>query len=471
MKINSALILLATLFLLNSCEDKTTSVDTLISNVTIIDAVNQTQVEKDLAIRNNKILEISNTGSKNYITQNNIDGTGKFLIPGLWDAHVHLAYDTLLSESMLPTFIKYGVTSIRDTGGDIDKQEYWKKIASENQNTNPSVYISGPLIDGTPVIYDGSSTMARKLGVGSDDPNEIAKIATSLADRGVDFLKAYELLSPESFQELTKVAKEKNLKLTGHIPLSIDLIQAIDLGLNSIEHLRNIEMSCAGNWEELLEQRKSLLHNKDGLSGLALRANIHTAQRKVAVENQTEERTQIVLDKLKEKQVWQIPTLTIMTAGVKRPWTKQDWQASYENVPDTVANRWTAAIKGMIETPIDSAKVIYSNWLTQMVGEMNNHDIKILAGTDCPIYFLTPGFTLHYELELLVEAGLTPMEALESATINPALYFGIENEYGSIEKNKYADLILLDKNPLENIKNTITINKVFKHGNLVIDNQ
>jgi len=101
---------------------------------------------------------------------------------------------------------------------------------------------------------------------------------------------------------------------------------------------------------------------------------------------------------------------------------------------------------------------------------MNKKDINIMAGTDCPIYFLTPGYSLHYELQLLVQAGLTPMEAIEAATINPAKYFGIEDSFGSIEKEKVADLVLLEKNPIEDIKNTLHISMVIKQGNIVIQN-
>lgn len=439
-----------------------------ITNVSIIDAQNGLRDQQTIIVQDNIITKVQ-ASSKVTLTGNSkvIDGTGKYLIPGLWDAHVHFAYIEELAPSMFDLFLMYGITSVRDTGGKIDFVKQWKQVADKDPKNAPRVKIAGPLLDGMPNVYDGSSPQRPQLSVGAATPEEARAIVQNLDDQGVDLIKAYEMLSPEQFKAVTKEAKNRGLKVTGHIPLSMDVISASDAGLNSMEHLRNIEMSCASNSEQLMEQRRVLLRDGRNDQGGILRSRIHNAQRNYAVRNQNEEKTQKVLAALKRNDTWQIPTMSIAIASTHRPFIDPEWQKDFQYLPAEVGANWLEGANRVANSEISEDRLAYTAWVNGMVDKINEAEIPIMAGTDTPIFFLTPGRSLHDELALLVSAGMSPMEVLESATILPAKYFGLEDKMGLIQEQMLADLILLNSNPLDDINNTLDIEMVLKDGNLI----
>ena len=134
-----------------------------------------------------------------------------------------------------------------------------------------------------------------------------------------------------------------------------------------------------------------------------------------------------------------------------------------------IKKEWLQNSNNLAEQPINESYKNYEKWSFNIVNLFNKHKVKIIAGTDAPIGFLTPGYSLHKELQLLVEGGLTPLEAIKAATITPAEFFNLDNEMGSIGIGKKADLIILNNNPILNIKNTRDIFKVISKGNIYID--
>lgn len=436
-----------------------------IENISTIDPENGLKENQTVIIKAGKIHKIAHSNELK-LAKNNIiiDGTGKFLIPGLWDAHVHFAYNKDLAPSMFDLFLSYGITSVRDTGGEIDFVKKWKERAMANPTDAPRVMIAGPLLDGMPNIYDGSSPSRPPLSVGLNSVESVTRQVHELDSLGVDFLKAYEMLTPEQFAKVTQLAKEKGLKVTGHVPLSMDVIGASNAGLNSMEHMRNLELSCASNAEELLEQRRQFLAAGRSDTGGILRSRIHQAQREIAIQNYDENKANEVLKVLAQNQTWQIPTLVLITGFTERPFAKPEWRESFKYLPESIEKQWETGIKAIKDVEVTPFHKEYSEWLFNMVGKIHQADIDIMAGTDCPIFFLTPGRSLHQELALLVQAGLSPLDAIKAATLNPARYFNLENELGSIRENMWADLVILDANPIENIHNTRRINAVIKHG-------
>lgn len=292
----------------------------------------------------------------------------------------------------------------------------------------------------------------------------VVKQVQLLDSLGIDFLKAYEMLTPEQFQMIMTLAREKGLKVTGHVPLSMDIISASNAGLNSMEHMRNLELSCASNSDELLAQRKQLLEEGKNKPGGDLRTSIHKAQRETAIENYDEGKADKIIEVLSSNQTWQIPTMALATVLVNRPFKQSHWQESFTYLPDSIHQRWNADIESIMKTEVHSFNQKYATWMMNMVDKINKARIDIMAGTDTPIAFLTPGLSLHEELRVLVLCGLTPLEAIKTATYNPAKYFNMENELGSIKENMWADLVILDANPLEDINNTRQINAVVKQG-------
>ncbi len=441
---------------------------TCITNISTIDANNGLISNQTIILKDGKILKIAKSKDLKLSPENKIiDGTGKFLIPGLWDAHVHFAYIEEMAPSMFDLFLSYGVTSVRDTGGKIDFLKKWKNESTANPTTTPRVMIAGPLLDGMPNVYDGSSPARPPLSVGLATPEAALLEVEKLDSIGVDLLKAYEMLSPEQFFAIAKRAKEKGLPLTGHIPLSMDAITASNAGFSSIEHLRNVEMSTAKNADELLEQRKKMLAlGKDG-EGSVLRKSIHESQRREAVLNADEEKTKEVITAFAENKTWQIPTFMVMTSFVDKPFASKDWQETFKYLPPDIEEKWRDGVATVLEMEVTEDRKIYKDWFFETVGKMNKANVGIMAGTDCPIFYLTPGYSLHHELIALVKAGLTPLEAIESATLSPARYFKMEKELGLISEGMFADLVILDANPLDDIQNTKKINTVIKQGNVL----
>jgi cytosine/adenosine deaminase-related metal-dependent hydrolase len=461
-------LLLCTLFLLLSACQPTTELfeeAICIENISTIDPENGLKEYQTVIIKGGKIHQISPTQDLNLSKKNTIiDGTGKFLLPGLWDAHVHFAYIEELAPSMFDLFLAYGVTSVRDTGGETGFVKKWKEKSQANPTTTPRVMMAGPLLDGMPNVYDGSDPGHPPLSVGLKTVDDVIRKVNELDDLGVDLLKAYEMLSPEQFAKVAQLGKEKGLKVTGHVPLSMDVISASNAGLSSMEHLRNLELSCASNAEELLEQRRKILALGSGDTGAALRTRIHQTQRATALDNYDDDKATEVLKVLAKNDTWQIPTLALNTGIVKRHFELADWSASFKYFPPTTRQQWENEIADVASQEITAFKKQQSQWMFNMVGKVHEAGIEIMAGTDCPIFFLTPGRSLHQELAVLVEAGLSPLDAIKAATLNPAKYFNLQDELGSIKEKQWADLIILDKNPLEDINNTQSINAVIKQG-------
>lgn len=436
-----------------------------IKNITTVDPNDGIREAQTVVIQDGKILKIAPTAELRLSQKNQIlDGTGKYLIPGLWDAHVHFAYIESLAPSMFDLFLLYGITSVRDTGGEIMFVKKWKDAALANPTDAPRVMIAGPLLDGMPNVYDGSDPGHPPLSIGSGSVEALEQLILKLDSLDVNFLKAYEMLTPEQFYKLMEMAKRLGYKVTGHVPLSMDVIGASNAGLNSMEHMRNLEISCASNAEELLLERHAMLKKGKNLPGGELRSSIHAAQRQVAVNNYDEKKADEIIQVLLKNQTWQIPTLTLNTSQARPPYARPEWQESFDYLPDTIRDQWKSYLEASPKEAVPPFRQKYSDWMMAMAGKIHEAGVPIMAGTDTPIAFLTPGLSLHEELVSLVEAGMSPQEALKSATVNPATYFGLENELGSIRESQWADLLILSANPLEDIRNTQRIEAVVKQG-------
>ncbi len=466
----SILLLLATTLCFFSCKKDELYFDqaTCITNISTIDPEDGLKSSQTVVIQDGKITKVAATNELHLSKDNNIiDGTGKYMIPGLWDAHVHFAYMENLAPRMFDLFLVYGITSVRDTGGKTAFVKKWRDKSLQNPTTTPRVKYAGPLLDGMPNVYDGSAPTRPELSVGLATIEDVESVINNLVDNEVDLLKAYEMLSPEQFKALTASAKKNNLKVTGHVPLSMDVISASDAGLNSIEHMRNLELSCATNSDVLYEQRKKLLHDGRKDQGGILRSRIHSAQRTIAVENYSQEKADEVLDALYKNQTWQIPTSALNTAMTERPFVRAEFQESFQYLPDSTERKWKERIAAFSANPASETNHAWTEYNYKMINQINEKGIGIMAGTDCPIFFLTPGRSLHEELAVLAKSGLSNLEVLRTATTRPAEYFNIEGELGRIQESMLADLLILYANPLDDINNTLKIDAVIKQGNVM----
>ena len=448
---------LALAALLAACQPATPPTGTAITNVTVIDAVNGVRAEQTVVYDGDEIISVGPGSAPGNVAET-IDGSGKFVIPGLWDFHVHLSYDERFTDDMPLQFLSYGVTSVRDTGGLMHKVlPIVEKMRAANA-VAPRVWFAGPLLDGNFVVYDGVSRP--EIGVRNATPEQARATVRDLKQQGVDFIKIYEMVSPDVFDAMVETANELGLPIDSHVPLSM---RAGIAGppVDSIEHLRNIEMDCASNAPELHETRLELLNNPEGLSGHALRASLHTLQRLPAIRDYDEARCNQVIDSLTS--TVQVPTLRLTALNLAPPFEKSDWEDALARTREDAQQDW-GAMSEEVAVNIAYENKEFAEWTRFLTGRMHQRGVPIGAGTDTPIYLAIPGHSLHSELEQLVASGLPPIEALRAATVVPAEFFGIDDEMGTIEAGMRADLVILDADPLSDISNTRRISGVISKG-------
>ena len=439
----------------------------VIKNGTLLDAINPDRRAMTIIVEGDRILSIESSAKSMQLLTDDvvIDAKGKFVIPGLWDAHVHMTFIPDLDyKSFYDLFLRNGITSIRDTGGLITSMQPAINYAKKNPNKTPRLFFAGPLIDGKDRVYKGMESGFPDLSIGVDESSNIEGIIDGLIADGASFLKSYEMLSRPTYLKLLQIAGEKGLRVTGHIPLSIDLLEAIDAGLGGMQHIRNLDLACSIDADEFRAKRDLLLSNPDNIAGSVLRSQIHRNQRYTAIDSFDKERCNTIIKALVKNDVYQTPTLAINTFGLKRFYADPKWRETYKLLPKAVQERWQEGSLRLANQAVTEHDTIFANWSMRIVGMFNKNRVKILAGTDTPIGYLTPGYSLHKELELLVEAGLSVREALRSATITPAEFFNLEHQMGSLDVGKFADIVILNNNPLNDIKHTQDIYKVIIKG-------
>lgn len=447
--------------LLAACQSEPAPSGTAIMNVTVIDAINGVRDNQTVIFDGDAITSIQSADAELNAAET-IDGSGKYLIPGLWDFHVHLTYDERFIEAMPSLFLSWGITSVRDTGGLLrNVLPVVEKMRAEGALA-PRVWYAGPLLDGNFVVYSGDGIP--EIGVQNATPADARAMITSLKEQGVGFIKIYEMVSPQVFAEMVEVANELELPIDSHVPLSMRASAAGPL-VDSIEHLRNIEMDCASDSPTLHEERLERLKNPEGLSGADLRGSLHRLQRLPAIANYDEARCDQTLEALGS--TTQVPTLRLVSMSHAPPYLRDDWQDALSRLPAEAGDAWREATADRSTDDSEDSDTTYSDWGLFLTERAHAAGVPIGAGTDTPIALAIPGYSLHSELEFLVRAGLSPLEAIESATVRPAEYFSLQDEMGSIDVGKKADMVLLDANPLDDINNTKKISAVVTKGRVL----
>ncbi|MDX1578804.1 MAG: hydrolase, partial [Gemmatimonadota bacterium] len=319
---------------LAGCGPSPSPVDLVIRNVTVIDALNGVREARTVVVDGGRIASVTDAGEAVEGAET-VDGTGRYLIPGLWDFHVHLTYDERFTEAMPGLFLHHGVTSIRDTGGPLDLVLPVVEALRAEGVTAPRVFFAGPLLDGEHVVYDGESRPL--LGIANPNVETARANVERLAHAGVDFLKIYEMVSPEVFAALVEEAEARGLPMDGHVPLSM---RAREVGprVQSLEHLRNLELDCAAAPETLLAERRRLLENPEGLSGATLRSRLHDLQRLPAVAASDAEQCAAVFEAMSS--TIQVPTLRLNALGLRPPFARPGWEALLDKLPEAVAAEW-----------------------------------------------------------------------------------------------------------------------------------
>ncbi len=378
-----------------------------------------------------------------------IDARGKYVIPGLWDMHVHLWY----KQNQFPMFLAWGVTGVRDMGSNLDQVKRWKSEIKSGDLLGPHIETSGPPVDGVP---SGDPKLPITL---VRTPAEARTAYDHLEqDLNVDFIKVLSHLPREAYFALIERARKWGLPVAGHVPDSVTVDEAITARQNSMEHLMGVLLSCSSEEQKIRPLRALAAEQKDGKALASYSERILVTFDPTKASN--------LFERMARYSSYQVPTLVM--------WRRNTYADADDVVRDPRLRFIPAEIRKGWDDPRDDKKQIPGATLSLVaqqyerlawvVEQMQRQGVPIMAGTDTGDPYTFPGYDLHRELQLLVKAGLTPAQALRSATLTPAEYLDADESLGSVEQGKMADLVLLDADPLKDIRNTQKISAVVLGG-------
>ncbi len=442
MKLRIVLLLILPVLLLAQAKPDRIPAPLALTHVTIID-VTGGELRRDMTvvITDDRISAIGASTTLSVPADAKvIDATGQFLIPGLWDMHVHW-----YRRDMFTLFIANGVTGVRQMFGNSDLLRWRDEIAKDSL-LGPRMIVASPIIDGPEPIWPNSISVSNK----EEGPKAVRRVK----QWGADFVKVYALLPRDAYFGIADEAKQQGITFAGHVPYSVSAREASEAGQKSIEHLTGILIACSDKEKEV---RDELLRTRSpDARARAVATALTTYDEKKAAD---------LFARFAKNQTWQCPTLTVLRSNALFDYEKFWRDGRLRYIPKQMQQRWSLRRDHRSEDAKTGAKKVLQKEF-EIVGAMQKAGVPILAGTDTANPFCFPGFSLHEELALLVIAGLTPVEALRSATLNPAKFLGMDKTLGTIEVGKFADLVLLDANPLEDIRNTQKIKAVVSNGRL-----
>jgi hypothetical protein len=324
----------------------------------------------------------------------------------------------------------------------------------------PQVFFTGPYLDGNPPSFQPSIVVQTAA--------EATAAVDQLKNEGVDFIKVQSRLQPEPYYAIARESKKQELRFVGHVPDSITATAASDAGQASIEHLTGVLLDCSSRETEL-RQRQLAPPPKNETRA---QANARDRQwTKDLLDSYSQPLADELLHTFLTNGTWQVPTFPLLVhIGYLTPETdlKNDDRMKY--VPPKMREIWQQGRDQQLDRRSAEEFGLRSEIIRrslQIVGKMNAEGVPIMAGTDSTAPNVFPGFSLHEDLAYLVQAGMSPMQALQAATARPAEFLHRAAEQGTIETGKRADLVLLDANPLEDIYNTQKIRAVLLNGKLL----
>lgn len=433
--------------------------DLAITNANVIH-LDTGEVElQNIYISNGKIAAIETVDTKrNVKADSTIDATGKYVLPGFWDNHIHLrGGDSLIAnnKNFLKLFMANGITTVRDAGGDLTTSVMeWKQQITDEKLMGPTIFTAGPKIDGPGARWGGSLEVA----TGTD----IQQAFDSLEKLMVDFVKIYDSrIDADNYIRSIEEAKKRGFVVSGHMPFTVTLDETIDAGMDGIEHLYYIMKGCASNETEVTEKLKNgEMGFWDAMPALMGAYSDSTAQ--------------ATFDSLKEKNVYVVPTLHIgktLSYLDEVDHTKDPYlQYMGKGMIETYEGRIRSAMNASEEARKSRKEL--DTFFGQLAKSLDNAGVQLLAGSDSGAFnsYTYPGISLHMELQEMVKNGISPLNALKTSAYNGSQFLRQSDDYGTIAAGKISDLVLLNDNPLDNIENTQNIYMVIK-GTQLFDHE
>jgi imidazolonepropionase-like amidohydrolase len=433
----------------------------VLSRVTVIDVTaGRVKPEMTIVIVGGRIEAVGPSSS--VPTPNNalvVDVRGKFLIPGLWDAHYHLAQEFSANwarDVSLPLLVANGITGVRDMGGDFELIKALRKEIAAGTVPGPRINAAGPQLTGA--SKDSIQFLA------SNNADAARRSVIHLKQAGADFIKVQSMVPRAAYFAIADEAKRQSLSFVGHVPELISAVEASDAGQRSFEHSMGIWQSCSTAEPELRKSMTEALKDAKTTPHYIFARMSFGLPPRGTLDTFSDAKASQLFKRFARNGTAQVPTLVEEQSFALAVSNHLMDQRGMNLVPPSMQKPWDPP---NLLTPLnaedrqDLVKIV--PMMLDVVGRMHRAGVRILAGTDAP-WLVVPGFSLHDELFLLVKAGLTPADALRAATFDTVEFLGLQNSLGTIETGKLADLVLLDANPLEDIRNTQKIDGVFMQG-------
>ena len=443
-----------------------------IRGVTVVDVMDGSLLPgQTVLIAGNRIVAVGKTAAVR-IPHNAelVDAAGRYLIPGLWDMHVHSvqAVDTAnpsiaAQDWHLPLFLAYGVTGVRnmnDGTGDVTLEltNTIKRQLAEGSRRGPPRFLSaGPAVDGDPYLGMSKKVVVRNAA-------EARAAVEQLASNGADLIKVYENVSREAYFAILDEAKRREIPVDGHLPFRITPKETA-AGQRTVEHPEALAAGCASEADAEREHFARLLTNYNGPPASEKLLVMQIRHYRALYDSRDPAVCASAFEAYRHNGVAVTADLLVYHHIVHAEQILSD-TARMRLVPKTIRRNWENLVKSKTNRELRAILRPIPALELQNVRLANEAGVVLLAATDVDIPLGVPGLSLHEELVRLVEAGLTPLAALQAATRNPARVLGLADSLGRIEVGKLADLVLLDANPLEDIRNTQKIRAVVADGQL-----
>jgi hypothetical protein len=426
---------------------------TVLTNVNVVDVLGS-KVERNMTVvlkegRIESIARVGLIGRGRGIHV--INASGKFLVPGFWDMHVHSAGGSgpAWDEKIIyPLYIVHGITGVRDMGGDLDLLQARQKKVVAGELLAPTLVISGPFIT-------GGKSGAQVLAV--HDAEEARKAVDDLKGQRVDFIKLLDSVPREAYFALAEECRKQKIPFAGHVPDAVSASEASAAGQHSMEHLMGISLACSSKEADLRRKRVEAFAQRD--------AKAYQAAGEEAMESYDPAKARLLFRQFAANSTWQVPTLVWWRAQSRLGEKDLDQDSRLKYVPAWARKQWDLQELAKDNPPDGAAEL--KRTLTryiELVRIMHKENVQLLAGTDSPDPYDFPGFSLHEEFGLLAQAGLSAPEILRIATYYPAVFLGRSDKAGTVDKGKVADLVLLTANPLQEVGNLKKISAVVLHG-------
>jgi hypothetical protein len=387
-----------------------------------------------------------------------LDGTGKYLIPGLADMHTHAVG---IDDTDPELYVVNGVTTTRQMSGSAEARAWRQQVASGTR-LGPQWSIGSRIVDGAPSLWDGLDVDG-SVHVSAADAGQARSAVRQEHAGGADFIKTYTRLTRESFLAVADESAKLGLPFLGHVPDFVSLTEAVDRGLRTVEHLFELWYDTSSEEDRLRRAVTAVPIGPGDYNGWFTKMHPYEY---AAARTYDRRKAARVFQRIARNGTYLTPTLVLHeTNDMPERIDRQDPRYRYFSAD--VIGYWDWALDSLYLPGRTPAMVAESADLFRrrlaLTADLAEAGVPLMTGTDLGTTYLMPGFSLHDELALFVRAGLKPIEALAAATLHPARYLG-RNDQGVIARGAVADLVLLDADPLQDIRNTTRIDSVFVRG-------